>query len=91
MQGSAFPCLCARVCVCPQLENKRDAFFPPLHQFCTNPANPVTVIRGLAGALKLGEFTFLCLCVHMCAGSCACTCVLVSCLHQHCQGSIFKL
>uniref|UniRef100_A0A3Q3LWT7 [histone H3]-trimethyl-L-lysine(27) demethylase n=1 Tax=Mastacembelus armatus TaxID=205130 RepID=A0A3Q3LWT7_9TELE len=35
------------------LENKRDAFFPPLHQFCTNPANPVTVIRGLAGSLKL--------------------------------------
>nr|XP_031301245.1 lysine-specific demethylase 6A isoform X13 [Camelus dromedarius] len=35
------------------LENKRDAFFPPLHQFCTNPNNPVTVIRGLAGALKL--------------------------------------
>ncbi|XP_030641677.1 lysine-specific demethylase 6A isoform X2 [Chanos chanos] len=35
------------------LENKRDAFFPPLHEFCTNPANPVTVIRGLAGALKL--------------------------------------
>ncbi|XP_028291261.1 LOW QUALITY PROTEIN: lysine-specific demethylase 6A [Gouania willdenowi] len=35
------------------LENKRDAFFPPLHQFCTNPANPITVIRGLAGALKL--------------------------------------
>jgi hypothetical protein len=41
----------------PQLENKRDAFFPPLHQFCTNPSNPVTVIRGLAGALKLGEST----------------------------------
>ncbi|XP_020935443.1 lysine-specific demethylase 6A isoform X7 [Sus scrofa] len=37
------------------LENKRDAFFPPLHQFCTNPNNPVTVIRGLAGALKLGK------------------------------------
>ncbi|KAJ8334047.1 hypothetical protein SKAU_G00413660 [Synaphobranchus kaupii] len=35
------------------LENKRDALFPPLHQFCTNPSNPVTVIRGLAGALKL--------------------------------------
>lgn len=35
------------------LENKRDAFFPPLHQFCTSPNNPVTVIRGLAGALKL--------------------------------------
>uniref|UniRef100_A0A452V8U5 [histone H3]-trimethyl-L-lysine(27) demethylase n=1 Tax=Ursus maritimus TaxID=29073 RepID=A0A452V8U5_URSMA len=32
---------------------QRDAFFPPLHQFCTNPKNPVTVIRGLAGALKL--------------------------------------
>lgn len=47
-------------CYCvfdPQLENKRDAFFPPLHQFCTNPSNPVTVIRGLAGALKLGEST----------------------------------
>lgn len=40
---------------CVQLENKRDAFFPPLHQFCTNPSNPVTVIRGLAGALKLGK------------------------------------
>ncbi|KAK1797845.1 hypothetical protein P4O66_008192 [Electrophorus voltai] len=36
------------------LESKRDAFFPPLHQFCTSQANPVTVIRGLAGALKLG-------------------------------------
>ncbi|XP_059859198.1 lysine-specific demethylase 6A-like isoform X2 [Delphinus delphis] len=35
------------------LENKRDAFFPPLHQFCINPKNPVTVIRGLAGVLKL--------------------------------------
>uniref|UniRef100_A0A6P8R780 [histone H3]-trimethyl-L-lysine(27) demethylase n=1 Tax=Geotrypetes seraphini TaxID=260995 RepID=A0A6P8R780_GEOSA len=35
------------------LECKRDAFLPPLHQFCTNPNNPVTVIRGLAGALKL--------------------------------------
>ncbi|KAF4027328.1 hypothetical protein G4228_018787, partial [Cervus hanglu yarkandensis] len=35
------------------LESKRDAFFPPLHQFCINPQNPVTVIRGLAGALKL--------------------------------------
>lgn len=42
-----------------QLENKRDAFFPPLHQFCTNPNNPVTVIRGLAGALKLGNFTLV--------------------------------
>lgn len=42
-----------------QLENKRDAFFPPLHQFCTNPSNPVTVIRGLAGALKLGQSSTL--------------------------------
>ncbi|OBS80397.1 hypothetical protein A6R68_21402, partial [Neotoma lepida] len=38
---------------CRLLENKRDAFFPPLHQFCINPKNPVTVIRGLAGVLKL--------------------------------------
>lgn len=58
----SFVCCCHKViniqkCVyfCVQLENKRDAFFPPLHQFCTNPSNPVTVIRGLAGALKLGK------------------------------------
>uniref|UniRef100_A0AAJ7UES0 [histone H3]-trimethyl-L-lysine(27) demethylase n=1 Tax=Petromyzon marinus TaxID=7757 RepID=A0AAJ7UES0_PETMA len=35
------------------LESKRDAFSPALHQFCTNPNTPITVIRGLAGALKL--------------------------------------
>lgn len=51
------PCLLSDL----QLENKRDAFFPPLHQFCTNPSNPVTVIRGLAGALKLGKPSCLCL------------------------------
>lgn len=50
---------------CLQLESKRDAFFPPLHQFCTNPANPVTVIRGLAGALKLGKCVFVCSFEHM--------------------------
>lgn len=49
-----------------QLENKRDAFFPPLHQFCTNPSNPVTVIRGLAGALKLGKDEDFCLFVCLC-------------------------
>ncbi|XP_064209265.1 LOW QUALITY PROTEIN: lysine-specific demethylase 6B-like [Anguilla rostrata] len=37
------------------LESKRDAFSPVLLQFCTNPRNPVTVIRGLAGSLRLSE------------------------------------
>lgn len=40
-----------------QLESKRDAFSPVLLQFCTDPKNPVTVIRGLAGSLRLGTFT----------------------------------
>ncbi|XP_030648854.1 lysine (K)-specific demethylase 6B, b [Chanos chanos] len=35
------------------LESKRDAFSPILLQFCTDPKNPVTVIRGLAGSLRL--------------------------------------
>ncbi|XP_068569670.1 uncharacterized protein kdm6ba [Cebidichthys violaceus] len=35
------------------LESKRDAFSPVLLQFCTDPKNPVTVIRGLAGSLRL--------------------------------------
>ncbi|XP_061818038.1 uncharacterized protein [Nerophis lumbriciformis] len=35
------------------LESKRDAFSPVLLQFCTNPKNAVTVIRGLAGSLRL--------------------------------------
>uniref|UniRef100_UPI00358FE961 histone demethylase UTY-like isoform X2 n=1 Tax=Myxine glutinosa TaxID=7769 RepID=UPI00358FE961 len=35
------------------LENKRDSFSPALQQFCTNRNTPVTIIRGLAGALKL--------------------------------------
>ncbi|KAM3857821.1 uncharacterized protein kdm6ba [Diretmus argenteus] len=35
------------------LESKRDAFSPVLLQFFTDPKNPVTVIRGLAGSLRL--------------------------------------
>ncbi|XP_045680089.1 lysine-specific demethylase 6B [Phyllostomus hastatus] len=35
------------------LESKRDAFSPVLLQFCTDPRNPITVIRGLAGSLRL--------------------------------------
>lgn len=43
------------VLVVPQLESKRDAFSPVLLQFCTDPRNPITVIRGLAGSLRLSE------------------------------------
>uniref|UniRef100_A0A3B3WCX7 [histone H3]-trimethyl-L-lysine(27) demethylase n=1 Tax=Poecilia mexicana TaxID=48701 RepID=A0A3B3WCX7_9TELE len=35
------------------LESKRDAFSPVLLQFCTDSKNAVTVIRGLAGSLRL--------------------------------------
>ncbi|MBN3285410.1 KDM6B demethylase, partial [Polyodon spathula] len=35
------------------LESKRDGFSPVLQQFCTDPKNPITVIRGLAGSLRL--------------------------------------
>uniref|UniRef100_A0A8C4Z1R8 [histone H3]-trimethyl-L-lysine(27) demethylase n=1 Tax=Gadus morhua TaxID=8049 RepID=A0A8C4Z1R8_GADMO len=35
------------------LESRRDSFSPVLLQFCTNPKNAVTVIRGLAGSLRL--------------------------------------
>ncbi|XP_058870550.1 lysine-specific demethylase 6B isoform X2 [Acipenser ruthenus] len=35
------------------LESKRDGFSPVLLQFCTDPKNPITVIRGLAGSLRL--------------------------------------
>ncbi|ETE68333.1 Lysine-specific demethylase 6B, partial [Ophiophagus hannah] len=38
------------------LESKRDAFSPVLLQFCTDPKNPITVIRGLAGSLRLSEY-----------------------------------
>lgn len=40
---------------CFQLESKRDAFSPVLLQFCTDSKNAVTVIRGLAGSLRLSE------------------------------------
>lgn len=39
-----------------QLESKRDAFSPVLLQFCTDSKNPITVIRGLAGSLRLSKF-----------------------------------
>uniref|UniRef100_H2YC63 [histone H3]-trimethyl-L-lysine(27) demethylase n=1 Tax=Ciona savignyi TaxID=51511 RepID=H2YC63_CIOSA len=35
------------------LESKKEAMSRALADFCTNPQNPVTVIRGLAAALKL--------------------------------------
>uniref|UniRef100_A0A673GKV8 Lysine-specific demethylase 6B n=1 Tax=Sinocyclocheilus rhinocerous TaxID=307959 RepID=A0A673GKV8_9TELE len=35
------------------LESKRDAFSPVLLQFCTDSKNPISVIRGLAGSLRL--------------------------------------
>lgn len=41
-----------------QLESKRDAFSPVLLQFCTDPKNAVTVIRGLAGSLRLSKFIY---------------------------------
>lgn len=43
-----------------QLESKRDAFSPVLLQFCTDPKNPITVIRGLAGSLRLSEYHTKC-------------------------------
>ncbi|CAF88217.1 unnamed protein product, partial [Tetraodon nigroviridis] len=41
-----------------QLESERDAFSPVLLQFCTDSKNPVGVIRGLAGSLRLSERRF---------------------------------
>jgi hypothetical protein len=49
------------MCVCflnNQLENKKDAFSIELQQYCLS--QPVCVIRGLAGALKLGNDTIIC-------------------------------
>ena len=37
-----------------QVENKRDAMSPVLQNLCISPSQPITVIRGLAAALKLG-------------------------------------
>lgn len=36
------------------LESKKDAFSPQLQDFCLK--HPIAVVRGIAGALKLGEF-----------------------------------
>lgn len=36
------------------LENKKDAFSPQLQEFCLK--HPIAVVRGLAAALKLGNF-----------------------------------
>lgn len=36
------------------LDSKKEAFSPQLQDFCLR--NPIAVIRGLAAALKLGEF-----------------------------------
>lgn len=50
---TAFKCFIFNCTFFPQLESKRDAFSPVLLQFCTDPKNAVTVIRGLAGSLRL--------------------------------------
>ncbi|MBN3318515.1 KDM6B demethylase, partial [Atractosteus spatula] len=49
----AFGHLATRAGQLLRLESKRDAFSPVLLQFCTDPKNPITVIRGLAGSLRL--------------------------------------
>ncbi|KAK3699393.1 hypothetical protein QZH41_018548 [Actinostola sp. cb2023] len=36
-----------------QVESRKDAFSPALQNFCLSSAQPVTVVRGLAAALKL--------------------------------------
>lgn len=43
-----------------QLETKKDAFSIELQQYCYS--QPVVVIRGLAGALKLGTVVYQMLC-----------------------------
>ena len=37
-----------------QVESKKDAMSVALKRFCLDPRNPVTVIRGLCEALKIG-------------------------------------
>lgn len=39
------------------LENKKHAFSPQLQEFCLK--HPIAVVRGLAAALKLGNYFFL--------------------------------
>lgn len=38
------------------LENKKQAFSPQLQEFCLK--HPIAVVRGIAAALKLGNFFF---------------------------------
>nr|XP_039274186.1 lysine-specific demethylase 6A-like [Styela clava] len=52
------------------LENKRDAMSKALANFCTHPGNPVTVIRGLAAALKLDLGLFSTKTLVECNGDC---------------------
>lgn len=52
------------------LENKRDAMSKALANFCTHPSNPVTVIRGLAAALKLDLGLFSTKTLVECNGDC---------------------
>ena len=39
-----------------QVESKKDAMSVALKRFCLDPRNPVTVIRGLCEALKIGMY-----------------------------------
>lgn len=52
------------------LENKKDAMSKALANFCTHPSNPVTVIRGLAAALKLDLGLFSTKTLVECNGEC---------------------
>lgn len=52
------------------LESKRDAMSKALANFCSHPSNPVTVIRGLASALKLDLGLFSTKTLAECNGDC---------------------
>ena len=39
----------------PKVESKKDAMSVALKRFCMDPNNPVTVIRGICEALKIGK------------------------------------
>ena len=43
-------------CYIAQVESKKDAMSVALKRFCLDPRNPVTVIRGLCEALKIGMY-----------------------------------
>lgn len=63
-QGPPMPPACPPTKLTPQqlspptpsvyLESKKDAFSPQLQDFCLK--HPIAVVRGIAGALKLGMF-----------------------------------